>query len=182
MTVPIQLELSNLAQKLKDFNSRLESVKADRGLTKVDKEHYGTALVKLESRLTKLHEGTNNIVHTTNKNVKACNNQFIKVARLFQLLAVHIHNDYGVAIVSSEDLLKAEVELTNKRLREIEEQPDIIHGQITAKGYRHLENVDLSAYFIGIVKSKERSIFVFLKIISGFFILFFILGKFLLLQ
>jgi len=68
----------------------------------------------------------------------------VKVARLFQFLAAHIHDGDGLVAVSPENLFKAEVELANKRLGKIEGQPDIIHGQISAKGYRYLDHLDLS--------------------------------------
>ena len=146
---PIQLALDTLAQQLKGFDERLELVQVDRGLTEADKEHYDGALVELESRLAKLKEGVNKLVQTVNNNGEVCNDHFVKVARLFQFLAAHIHDGDGVVAVSPENLLKAEVELANKRLGKIEGQPATIQGQASAKGYRYLEHVGLS------VREKE---------------------------
>ena len=144
MITPIQLALDTLAQQLKGFDERLELVQVDRRLTEADKEHYDGALIKLESRLAKLEEGVKRIVKTVNIHGEVCNDHFVKVARLFQFLAVHIHDGDGVAAVSSEDLLKAEVELANKRLGKIEGQPNVIRGKTSAKGYRYLDLLDLS--------------------------------------
>ena len=149
MLAPIQLALDTLAQQLKGFDERLELVQVNRGLTEADKEHYDGALVELESRLAKLKEGVNKLVQTVNNNGEVCNDHFVKVARLFQFLAAHIHDGDGVVVVSPEILLKAEVELANKRLGKIEGQPTIIRGRTSAKGYRYLENIGLS------VRKKE---------------------------
>lgn len=149
MLAPIQLALDTLAQQLKGFDERLELVQVDRGLTEADKEHYDGALVELESRLAKLKEGVNKLVQTVNNNGEVCNDHFVKVARLFQFLAAHIHDGDGVVAVSPENLLKAEVELANKRLGKIEGQPAIFQGRASAKGYRYLEYVGLS------VREKE---------------------------
>ncbi len=149
MLAPIQLALDTLAQQLKGFDERLELVQVDRGLTEADKEHYDGALIELESRLAKLKEDVKNIVQTVNSNGEVCNDHFVKVARLFQFLAAHIHDGDGVVAVSSENLLKSEVELANKRLGKIEGQPTIIRGRVSAKGYRYLEHVGLS------VREKE---------------------------
>ena len=64
-------------------------------------------------------------------------------------IAAHIHDGDGVVAVSPENLLKAEVELANKRVGKIEGQPATIRGQASAKGYRYLEYVGLS------VREKE---------------------------
>ena len=144
MLAPIQLALDTLAQQLKGFDERLELVQVDRGLTEADKEHYDGALVEIESRLAKLKEGINKLVQTVNNNGEVCNDHFVKVARLFQFLAAHIHDGDGVVAVSPENLLKAEVELANKRLGKIEGQPATIQGQASAKGDRYLEYIGLS--------------------------------------
>ncbi len=144
MLAPIQLALDTLAQQLKGFDERLELVQVDRGLTEADKEHYDGALIEMESRLAKLKEGVNNIVQIVSISSEVCNDHFVKVARLFQFLAAHIHDGDGVVAVSPENLLKAEVELANKRLGKIEGQPATIHGQASAKGYRYLEHLGLS--------------------------------------
>ena len=149
MLAPIQLALDTLARQLKGFDERLELVQVDRGLTEAAKEHYDGALIELESRLAKLKEGVKEIVRTVNSNGEVCNDHFVKVARLFQFLAAHIHDGDGVVAVSPENLLKAEVELANKRLGKIEGQPAIFQGRASAKGYRYLEYVGLS------VREKE---------------------------
>ena len=142
-------ELDTLARQLKGFDERLELVQVDRGLTEADKEHYDGALIELESRLAKLKEGVKEIVQTVNSNGEVCNDHFVKVARLFQFLAAHIHDGDGVVAVSPENLLKAEVELANKRLGKIEGQPTIIRGRNSVMGYCYLENIGLS------VREKE---------------------------
>jgi len=103
----VMIRLDALAQQLKGFDERLELVQVDRGLTEADKEHYDGALVELESGLAKLKGGVNKLVQTVNNNVAVCNDHFVKVGRLFQFLAAHIHDGDGAVVVSPKELLEA---------------------------------------------------------------------------
>jgi len=134
-----------LKEQLGDLvDEHLQLVQIDRGLTEADREHYDDALASLRSDLANLKIGVNVLVQTVNNNVEVCNEHFVKVARLFQFLAAHIHDGDGAVAVSPEKLLKAEVELADKRLGKIEGQPSIIKGKTGRPGYRYLEYINLS--------------------------------------
>lgn len=136
---------TKIKEQLGDLvDEHLQLVQIDRGLTESDREHYDGALASLRSDLANLKIGVNVLVQTVNNNVEVCNEHFVKVARLFQFLAAHIHDGDGAVAVSHEKLLKAEVELADKRLGKIEGQPSIIKGKTDRPGYRYLEYIDLS--------------------------------------
>jgi len=125
-------------------DEHLKLVQIDRGLTEAEKEHYDGALTELESGLANLKVGVNKMVQTVNSNVEVCNEEFVKVARLFQFLAAHIHDGDGAVVVSPKELLAAEVKLADKRAGKIEGQPLTIQGKTALPGYKHLEHLNLS--------------------------------------
>jgi len=140
----IRAQLKGLEQQVKSFDERLELVQVDRGLTAADKEHYDGALVELESRLAKLKVGVNKLVQTVNNNVEVCNESFKRVSRLFQFLADHTHDGDGVVKVTSRELLKAEVQLANKRIGELPDTDQVKPGRFAKPGWKFLEYLDLS--------------------------------------
>ncbi len=133
-----------LGKQLKDFDERLELVQVNRGLTEADREHYDGALVELESGLAKLKVGVNKLVQTFNNNVEVCNESFKRVSRLFQFLADHTHYGDGVVKVTSKELLKAEVQLANKRIGELPDTDQMKPGRFAKPGWKYLESLDLS--------------------------------------
>lgn len=151
--------LDNLEQQLKEFDDRLELVQVDRGLTEADKEHYdgglsalereltnlkNGALAGIESELAKLKVGVNRLVHTVNNNVEIYNEHFVKVARLFQFLEAHSHNDAGKFEIQgmAQRLLEAEVALADKRAGEL--PVTVRKGKVEKPGWKYLEHTERS--------------------------------------
>jgi DNA repair exonuclease SbcCD ATPase subunit len=144
----VMIRLDNLEQQAKDFSERLDLIQVDRGLTDADKEHYDKELDEQGTAIQKAQAQLKELLAKLNANVEVCNQNFKewgdKVSRLFQFLEAHNHDDDGAVAVSPEKLFKAEVELADKRLGKIEGQPNTIMGKTTRKGYRYLEDLDLS--------------------------------------
>jgi len=140
----VRAQLNGLEQQVKSFDERLELVRVDRGLTAADKEHYDGALVELESGLANLKVGVNKLVQAVNNNVEVCNESFKRVSLLFQFLADHTHDGDGVVKVTSKELLKAEVQLANKRIGELPDTDEIKLGKVSKPGWKYLEHLNLS--------------------------------------
>lgn len=124
-------------------DAHLELVQIDRGLTEAEKKHYDSSLAELDSRLVDLKVGINKLVQVVNDNVGVCNEEFVKVARLFQFLESHTHDDHGAVAVSDKKLLDAEVKLADKRSGKME-LPKIIHGKTDKPGYIYYDYLNIS--------------------------------------
>ena len=133
-----------LGKQLKDFDERLELAQVSRELTETDREHYDKSLADLSGELANLKSGANKLVRTVNNNGEVCNDHFVKVARLFQFLADHTHDGDGVVKITSRELLKAEVQLANKRVGELPDTDQLKPGRFAKPGWKYLEYLDLS--------------------------------------